>query len=62
MCVRPATFDFDSIRDDPRFQARLVDETDRDERAGLEKKLALVHAQRKKGLRLQKTLLEKSKN
>jgi bifunctional N-acetylglucosamine-1-phosphate-uridyltransferase/glucosamine-1-phosphate-acetyltransferase GlmU-like protein len=44
-----------------KLQARLVDETDQDERAGLEKKLALVHAQRKKGLRLQKALMDQSK-
>jgi hypothetical protein len=44
-----------------KLKAQLADETDAEEIAGLEKKLALVHAQRKKGLRLQKTLLEQSK-
>jgi hypothetical protein len=44
-----------------KIKAQLGKEMDAEERAELKKKLALVHAQRKKGLRLQKTLLEQSK-
>ena len=43
-----------------KLKARLEDETGEEERAKLKKKLALTHAQRKKGVRLLGELQEQS--
>jgi len=48
-------------KQEEKFNARLQDETDQAVIDKLNKKIALVHAQRKKGLALMKELREKKK-
>ena len=48
-------------KQEEKFNARLLHETDQEVIDKLNRKIALVHAQRKKGLALLKQLMEKKK-
>lgn len=49
-------------KQEEKLNARLQNETDQEEIDKLNKKIALMHAQRKKGLALMKELKEKKKS